>query len=53
MKQITVEQIKQDLETAAYVERLMPPVRPPKYRSCMPDIIYILRKKLHLWTGDL
>lgn len=39
-KIITTEQIKQDLETAAYVERLLPPVKPPKYRCCMPDIIY-------------
>lgn len=36
----TIEEIKQDLETAAYVERLMPAVRPPKYRCCMPEIIY-------------
>ena len=40
MKPITIEQIKKDLETAAYVERLMPPVRPPKYRCCMPDVVY-------------
>lgn len=40
MKPITIEQIKKDLETAAYVERLMPPVRPPKYRCCMPEIVY-------------
>ena len=40
MTKLTVEQIKSDLEIAAYVERLMPPVRPPKYRCCMPDIIY-------------
>ena len=40
MKPITPEQIKKDLETAAYVERLMPPVRPPKYRCCMPDVVY-------------
>ena len=40
MKPITPEQIKDDLETAAYVERLMPPVRPPKYRCCMPDVVY-------------
>lgn len=36
----TIEEIKQDLETAAYVERLMPAVRPPKYRCSMPEIIY-------------
>ena len=40
MADITIEEVKQDLETAAYVERLLPPVRAPKYRSCMPDIIY-------------
>lgn len=40
MKPVTLEQIKEDLETAAYVERLMPPVRPPKYRCCMPDVVY-------------
>ena len=40
MKTLTFDEIKRDLEVAAYVERLMPPVRPPKYRCCMPDIIY-------------
>ena len=40
MNSITVEKIKNDLETAAYVDRLMPPVRPPKYRCSMPEIIY-------------
>ena len=40
MVKITLEQIKQDIETAAYVERLMPSVRPPKYRNCMPEIVY-------------
>ncbi len=40
MKTITSEQIKQDLETAAYVERLLPAVRSPKYRCLMPDIVY-------------
>ena len=35
-----LEKIKNDLETAAYVERLLPPVRAPKYRSCMPEIVY-------------
>ena len=37
---IPVDQIKQILETAAYVDRLLPTVRIPKYRCCMPDIIY-------------
>ena len=40
MKPITIEQIKQDLETAAYVERLLPPVRPPKYRCWLFEIVY-------------
>ena len=40
MADITIERIKQDLETAAYVDRLLPAVRAPKYRCCMPDIIY-------------
>lgn len=40
MTEMTTEQIKLDLETAAYVDRLLPPVRAPKYRCCMPDIIY-------------
>ena len=35
-----LEKIKNDLETAAYVERLLPPVRAPKYRCYMPDIVY-------------
>lgn len=40
MTEMTVENIKDILETAAYVERLMPAVRPPKYRCSMPEIIY-------------
>jgi hypothetical protein len=40
MFEITIEQIKQDLETAAYVERLLPPVKPPKYRSWLFEIVY-------------
>ncbi len=35
-----IEKIKDDLETAAYVDRLLPPVRAPKYRCCMPEIVY-------------
>ena len=52
MADITIEKIKQDLETAAYVDRLLPAVRAPKYRCCMPDIIYTPRK-LFLWTSVL
>ena len=40
MKQVTLEQIKKDLETAALVERLMPSVHLPGYRNCMPEIKY-------------
>ena len=40
MTEITIEQIKQDLETAAYVERMLPPVKPPKYRSWLFEIVY-------------
>lgn len=40
MKQVTLEQIKRDLATAAYVERLLPPVRPPKYRCWLFEIVY-------------
>lgn len=40
MRVKSVEEIKDILETAAYVERLLPPVRMPKYRSLMPEIIY-------------
>ncbi len=40
MFEITIEQIKQDLETAAYVERLLPPVKPEKYRSWLFEIVY-------------
>ena len=36
----TIEQIKNDLETAAYVDRLLPPVRVQGYQSYMPQIIY-------------
>ncbi len=39
-KPSTPEEIKDVLETAAYVERLLPAVRPPKYRCLMPQIIY-------------
>ncbi|MDY4885552.1 MAG: DUF6362 family protein [Alphaproteobacteria bacterium] len=40
MKPVTLEQIELDLETAAYVERLIPPVHIPGYRNCMPEICY-------------
>lgn len=40
MKVKSIDEIKDILETAAYVDRLLPAVRAPKYRCCMPNIIY-------------
>ncbi len=40
MSKMTPDQIKQDLETAAYVDRLLPAVKSPRYKCCMPDIVY-------------
>ena len=40
MKPKTIAEIKANLETAAYVDRLLPPVRSPRYRCLMPEIIY-------------
>lgn len=37
---ITVEQIKQDLQTAAFVDRMMPKVQPPKASGWQFEIIY-------------
>lgn len=37
---ITVEQIKQDLQTAAFVDRMMPKVQPPKVQGWQFEIIY-------------
>ncbi len=37
---ITVEQIKQDLQTAAFVDRMMPKIRPPKASGWQFEIIY-------------
>lgn len=37
---ITVEQIKQDLQTAAFVDRMMQKVQPPKASGWQFDIIY-------------
>ena len=37
---ITVEQIKQDLQTAAFVDRMMPKVLPPKASGWQFEIIY-------------
>ena len=40
MKVKSIDEIKDILETAAYVDRLLPAVQAPKYRCCMPNIIY-------------
>ncbi len=40
MRVKSIDDIKNILETAAYVDRLLPPVRSPKYRCCMPAIVY-------------
>lgn len=37
---ITVEQIKHDLQTAAFVDRMMPKIRPPKASGWQFEIIY-------------
>lgn len=43
-----IEKIKYDLETAAYIDRLLPAVRALKYRCCMPDIIYTEQEKIFM-----
>lgn len=48
MNNTSMDKIKKDLETAAYVERLLPAVRAPKYRCCMPDIIYTRQELLFM-----
>ena len=40
MPRYTIEDIKNRIESAVYVTRLLPPVRVQGYRSAMPDIIY-------------
>lgn len=40
MAGITFQEIKKDLERAAYIDRLLPAFKPQGYRSCMPEIIY-------------
>ncbi|MEI3582175.1 MAG: DUF6362 family protein [Alphaproteobacteria bacterium] len=43
-----IEKIKYNLETADYIDRLLPAVRAPKYRCCMPDIIYTEQEKIFM-----
>lgn len=40
MTKHTIEEIKNRIESAVYVMKLLPPVRARGYRSAMPDIIY-------------
>lgn len=40
MTKHTIEEIKNCIESAVYVMKLLPPVRAQGYRSAMPDIIY-------------
>lgn len=40
--------IKNDIESAAYVDRLLPAVRAPRYRCLMPDIIYTEQEKIFM-----
>ena len=40
MTKHTIEEIKDHIESAVYVMKLLPPVRAQGYRSAMPDIIY-------------
>ena len=48
MTEEVIEKIKDDLETAAYIDRLLPPVRAPRYRCCMPDIIYTAQEMIFM-----
>ena len=43
-----IEKIKKNGEPAAYIDRLLPAVRAPKYRCCMPDIIYTEQEKIFM-----
>lgn len=43
-----IEKIKDDLETAAYIDRLLPAVRAPRYRCLMPDIIYTAQEMIFM-----
>ena len=48
MVEITIEQIKRDLETAAYVDRLLPSVKAPKYR-CRLIKVKPTQEQISLW----
>ncbi|MBQ9035715.1 MAG: hypothetical protein IJ099_07155 [Alphaproteobacteria bacterium] len=53
MSKITIEQIKRDLETAAYIERLLPPVKPPKYQCWLFEIVYTPQELAFMDTTPL
>lgn len=40
MSKLTIEEIKNRIESAVYVIKLLPPVKAQGYRSTMPDVIY-------------
>lgn len=40
MAKLTLDEIKNRIESAVYVMKLLPPVKAQGYRSTMPDIIY-------------
>ena len=40
MSKLTIEEIKNRIESAVYVMKLLPPVKAQGYRSTMPDVIY-------------
>ena len=40
MSKLTLDEIKNRIESAVYVMKLLPPVKAQGYRSTMPDIIY-------------
>lgn len=48
MTDALILKIKNDIESAAYVDRLLPAVRAPKYRCLMPDIIYTEQEKIFM-----
>lgn len=53
MSDEVIKKIKQDLETAAYVERLLPPVKPPKYRCWLFEIVYTPQELAFMDTTPL
>ena len=48
MTDTLILKIKNDIESAAYVDRLLPAVRAPRYKCCIPDIIYTEQEKIFM-----